>query len=441
MIHLAVERRGVDGREILAQAIEEGLATLREKLAQRINLSLIEAVTYMLGRRHHVRRGRVPSWLQLAGECQRCHTRQSRRFSRNGYRERGLITRWADVRIQLPRLRCECGGSVRIDFQGWLRPYQRCDEEVDQLIQRWGHLALSLRQIQAELETLYIPLNSLWAINERLHQLQELNPEADPEDVPSVLLIDAFHLKRLRPNGRYRKDRKGRRRPVKGVVHCCLVIAMGIWPESGRQQIIGLALVDEEDEKAWRDFLTQLEAQGVRGENGLELIIHDGGGGLQAALRHVYFGALQQRCLFHKMRNIAEAIELPEDLPPEQRRRQKKAILQDFFSIWQAQRYRTALRRYLAVVRKYRHSQPRAVATLRRDFRYTLTFYTILARHPQWPRRYLRTTSPLERFNRQLRQRVRKAGAYHSEAGILAMAAQEASLWNAAQVAHKISTA
>jgi hypothetical protein len=34
-----------------------------------------------------------------------------------------------------------------------------------------------------------------------------------------------------------------------------------------------------------------LEAQGIRGENGLKLIIHDGGSGLRSALRTVYFGA------------------------------------------------------------------------------------------------------------------------------------------------------
>ena len=40
-------------------------------------------------------------------------------------------------------------------------------------------------------------------------------------------------------------------------------------------------------------------------------------------------------------------------------------------AIWQAKQYHTALRRYLAVCRQYRHSQPAAVATLRRDFRLT----------------------------------------------------------------------
>ena len=83
------------------------------------------------------------------------------------------------------------------------------------------------------------------------------------------------------------------------------------------------------------------------------------------------------------------------------------------------------MRRALKVVQKYRHTQPEAVATLRRDFRATLAYFTIQERHPTWHRSYLRTTSRLERFNRPLRRRIRSANAYHSDAGVLAMIAQE----------------
>jgi hypothetical protein len=55
-------------------------------------------------------------------------------------------------------------------------------------------------------------------------------------------------------------------------------------------------------------------AHGIRGKNGLKLIIYDGGGGLCAALRTLYFGAERQRCLFHKLRNLYNAIHVSEDL-------------------------------------------------------------------------------------------------------------------------------
>jgi transposase-like protein len=58
--------------------------------------------------------------------------------------------------------------------------------------------------------------------------------------------------------------------------------------------------------------------------------------------------------------------------------------------------------------------------------RATVAYFQIQQDHPTWHRSYLRTTSRLERFNRPLRRRIRSANAYHSDAGVLAMIAQEA---------------
>jgi transposase-like protein len=183
----------------------------------------------------------------------------------------------------------------------------------------------------------------------------------------------------------------------------------------------------------WVAFLSILEAQGIRGENGLKLIIHDGGKGLCSALRTVYFAAEQQRCLFHKLRNIYQAIQVPENLSAKQGRRYRKAVFKHFHAIWQAQRCDTVLRRYRKVVRRYRDTQPKAVATLRRDFRSTVTYYHIEQQYPASARSHLRTTSRLERFNRRLRRRTCAAGAYHSDPGILAMITQEVYEHHAAQ--------
>jgi transposase-like protein len=154
---------------------------------------------------------------------------------------------------------------------------------------------------------------------------------------------------------------------------------------------------------------------------------------LCSALQTVWFDAEQQRCLFHKLRNIYKAISVPESLSAKQRRRHRKKIFKDFREIWEARRYETVLRRYLKVVRTYRHTQPEAAATLRRDFRFTVTYYALEKEFPSWERKHLRTTSRLERFNRRLRRRTRAANAYHSNTGLSAMIAQEVRAFHAAQ--------
>jgi len=415
-------------------ALDEAVHTLCQTIGARLNALLVAIVGHVVGRCYHVRRVHVPERLRREGKCCRCGSSQSRRFSRNGVRPRHpLLTAWGEVPIELPRVRCECGGSVKIDFGDLLRPYQRTGDDVDVQIQRWGGMAVSLRQMRKELAHMCIGPLALRTLNERLHQLATLDPHREAEDVPPILQIDAIWVTLLRPNGHVRRDRKGRLRSVKGRVKVPILIAMGLWPESDRCEILLWRLGESEDAKEWVAFLEILEAQGTRGQNGLKLIIHDGGLGLCSALQTVWFDAEEQRCLFHKLRNIAEAIRLPKNLSAKERKRKRKKILKEFRQIWEACRYETMLRRYLKVVRRYRHEQPEAVATLRRDFRSTVTYYALEREFPTWERRHLRAISRLERFNRSLRRRTRPANAYHSTVGLAAMIAQEVRAFHDAQ--------
>lgn len=423
----------VNARTVLASVLVEAEATLQRTIALQITELLLAIVHHILDRAYHRRRGTVPKHLRCEGRCCRCGSTKSYRFSRNGFRTRRLLTRWGELSVDLPRVRCECGGSVRLDFGDVLRPYQRIWDDVDAQIERWGALTVSLRQMRQELAHLHIGPLALRTLNQRLHRLVHLTSDPTPTAVPPILQVDAIWLTLLRSNGEIRRDRKGRKRPAKGRFKCPLFIAMGVWPEHHRSEILLWRLGRSEDTEEWLAFLSALEAQGLREENGLKLIIHDGGSGLCAALRTVYFGAQEQRCLFHKLRNIHQAIRLPENFTPKQRRRRRAAIFKHFQAIWQSRQYATALRRYLQVVRTYRHSQPDAVATLRRDFRSTLTYFGLEAEFPAWDRQHLRTTSRLERFNRTLRRQIRAANAYHSDLGVLAMVAQQAHIFNTVQ--------
>jgi hypothetical protein len=411
---------------MLTVAFTAAQAQLEHQMSERLNEQLAQSVDHLLGRSAYVRRAHVPpAWVQ-SGRCWHCKTQHCDHFSRNGYRERTLSFLDYTLHLRLPRVVCTCGGSVQLDFGGLLRPYQRLSDEVDQQIQRWGQMGCSLRAMQAELQHCHLGPLGLRTLCERLHQLQALTPGPDELVTPPVVQVDAIWFSQLQATGQSRRDAKGRLRPVKRRRKRCLLIALGVWPETGHCVILAWQLADSEDTQAWLTFLSQLEEQGLRGANGLQIIIHDGGDGLCAALQIVHFEAATQRCLFHKLRNIAQALQLPEGLSRTERTRQRRALLKDFQSIWAAQEYATVLRRYLHVVRQYRHTQPAAVATLRRDFRATLTYYHILEQHPTWHRRHLRTTSRLERFNRTLRRHIRTAGAYHSDAGMLAVIAQEA---------------
>ncbi len=428
MRSLLPERRHVNGHTLIQGAIAEAHRILLAQIGQEIGGRLLAAAEHILGRAPYERRGHVPYYVEQPRACPQCGAVQSQRFSRNGSRRRHLLTVWGEVPLRWPRFVCECGGSITLDLGDSLQPYQRIGSDVDALIQRLGALGLSLRALQRELSHGHLGVLGLRTLLKRLHQLQALTPGPGECATPPILQLDAIWFTQLCATGHWRTDRKGRRRPVKSRRKRCLLIALGVWPETDRQVVLAWHLADSEDLESWLPFLSQLEEQGLCGATGLELIIHDGGSGLCAALDVVHFDAVQQRCLFHKLRNIWQAIQIADNLPAAERKRQRRAVFRDFVAIFQAKQRTTVLRRALKVVQKYRETQPAAVATLRRDFRATVAYFLIQARQPTWPRQFLRTTSRLERFNRRLRRRIRCANAYHSDAGVLAMIAQEVDL-------------
>ena len=426
------ERRQVNGGELLAEAIAAGEAALRQTVIERLNEVLVMAITHLLRREFYVRRSEVMSFEEMAGRCVKCKSHQVAHFSRNGFRPRSLLTPVGWIEFLLPRVRCDCGGSVELGLEGLVRPYQRISDGVDEEIRHWYSLGLSLRQLEREVGRSHLGPLGRRTLLQRLHQLTEMPTRSRPTPVPPVLQVDAIWATQVLPTEGTYRDRKGRIRPKKGRFKRPLLLALGVWPEEDYVEILAWTLADNENEETWAAFFSELESAGIRGETGLELLIHDGGAGLCAALRTVHFGALSQRCLFHKLRNIAKAIQLPEGLSRQERSRQRKTIMKQICAIWEAQRYATLLRRYLKVVRALRDTQPKAIATLRRDFRHTIAYYSILERFPHWQTRHLRTTSRLERINRRLRRRLRAAGTFHSDQGILAMLTQEIALFNGA---------
>lgn len=242
--------------------------------------------------------------------------------------------------------------------------------------------------------------------------------------VPPVIMLDAIWITLLEPTGERFVDKKGRLRVRKQKHKAAVLVALGLWPQSQRWQILDWELADSEDHIAWESLLLRLENRGVYRERGLELLIHDGGGGLTAALNLIYPHIPHQRCLFHKLRNLWQAIQTPDDMTRAAARQLKRNIIQQAAAIYWAETAQDALELRDVFYQQWKNSQPKLVATLLRDWNDTVAFYKVLARFPKWKTTALRTTSLLERLNRMLRRLFRAAGVYHSAAGLLATVAR-----------------
>lgn len=192
MRSLLPEQRHVNGHALIEGAIADTHCAMLARLGEEIGERISAAAEYVLGRAPYVRRGHVPYSLEQTRVCPKCGAIQSQRFSRNGSRMRQLLTRWGEVPLRQPRFVCECGGSITLDLDDWLRPYQRIDRDVDAQIQRWGALGVSLRGMPRELAHSYMGVLGQRTLLKRLHQLQSLTPGADECRTPPILQLDAI---------------------------------------------------------------------------------------------------------------------------------------------------------------------------------------------------------------------------------------------------------
>ena len=145
MPNLQPERRAVNGRALLLQEVSETQAFLDHLMSQRLSLRLQQAVDLLLGRSRYERRAIVPYDWEQVGACLRCGSQRCDHFSRNGSRPRTVTFLDYPVHLRLPRVVCQCGGSVRLNFDGLLRPDQRLGDDGAAQIRRWAHLRLSAR--------------------------------------------------------------------------------------------------------------------------------------------------------------------------------------------------------------------------------------------------------------------------------------------------------
>lgn len=410
-------RRKYVGR--LLKQIENHILYLIERC---ITEALETEVKRALGRRHY-QRCQQALFGPSEAYCGRCRTRDRRKFHRNGHYPRYLDTQWGRIEIQMPQVICRCGGAVRIDFQT-IRRYQRVWDDLEEQIRERCGQGLSLRQTKAELDSQLMGSVGLRKINEAIHAIAHLAPaqqEQERTDIPPVVRLDGLWIKLMEATGELKMDRLGRLRTVKTGVSRPILVAQGVWPALGRMEILTWLLAEDEGIQSWQDMLDHLYRLGIEPHNGLQLLISDGSPGLESAWQARFWQVPLQRCIFHKLRNIRRDLILPDEIESAEASTYKWRLVRQAAHIWQAASEKDAYLRLRQLAQSWQKEQPKALATLQRDFERTIAFYSVQAqarRNGQiWPAKALRTTSPLEREFRSDRRRLRQHVLFHSYRG------------------------
>jgi putative transposase len=415
--------------EIALQVMENIGLALPSLIGQMLNKLLELEITRFLGRGQYQRR-RHAQRQETQVRCSKCQSPERQKFRRNGTYPRGLVTSYGHTQLGMPQLKCACGGYVRFDFKT-VRARQRFGVDVQVFVQKEYQAGQSYRQIKTKLEDRLQSCVGLRTLNKQVLAVGEGGNACktwEKGDAPPVVRFDGIWLTVMFETGEVRQDQLGRLRSVKQAKKIPILAAQGVWPATGRTELLAWMQAEGEDENSWQTFLERLWERGLTPDNGLKLVVSDGGSGFEAAYQNVYWTVLRQRCVFHKLRNLAHALKLAQDLDPRARKKFSAEFLRSASHIWQAEDKTQAICLYRTFCEQWQQTQPKAIQSLQRDFEATLAFYDAQedaeTQGEHWPAHFLRTTSPLERMFREFRRRFRQAVLFHSNAGLHAATAQ-----------------
>jgi putative transposase len=301
------------------------------------------------------------------------HGAQAGQGYRNGYRTGRLKTAEGAIEYSAPQVagRAEpYRSAIREHLKGHT---QALEELAIEMLAR----GLSVRDIEDafkdESGRLLLSKTAVSELGERLWEDYQAFARRDLSEYEIVYLFVDGIAERLRPGGK--------REPV--------LAAWGYTIE-GRRILLHLMAGSKEDAETVTAFFEDMK---MRGLNDPLLVTSDGAPGIVKAIEVCFPRAARQRCLAHRMRNLASKV--PEEVWPEFKARVQAA--------YQAPSRAIARELAAGVVADYGGEHDRAVACFKDDFEACIAHL----RFPVTHRRGIRTTNLLERLFVEERRRLK----------------------------------
>jgi hypothetical protein len=141
-------------------------------------------------------------------------------------------------------------------------------------------------------------------VEPRVHRMREQQfPQA-----PTLVQGDGIWVTLQRQQEASKPDARHRNRHGRRGKQVVILVALGFWPD-GRREIVAWQWANSEEQTQWEQLVKRLQARGVPAEQGLKRMVRDGSGGLGKALAKVHGKSiLDQRCLVHKLDNVADNV-------------------------------------------------------------------------------------------------------------------------------------
>ena len=298
---------------------------------------------------------------------------------RHGHRPRTVIRSFGRVELSMPRARVRGEDGRNREFHSALLPrYKRLTGSASALIAAAYLAGVNTRRVRVALGKLFGGAVSKDTVSRAWRRVQgdfESWTRRRLEGEPIVRVILDGTVVHVRLDGQS--------------TALSILVAMGVRPD-GQKMLLGLRALAGENEAAWRDLQQDLESRGL---NRPELVIIDGGKGLEAALAALWPNSAVQRCTVHKLRNlIAHA---PKNLHEERTAEYSAMIYADTPAL--------VLARRQAFLRKWRLRCPGVARSLEEASERLFTFL----RYPPAQWRSLRTTNAIERLHEEFKRRIK----------------------------------
>ena len=398
-------------KEIQQRAKEAALYAIKEV----IEAGLEAEVEHHLGRKKGGTRCISSHPHQTEWRCGHCGCQDANQFLRDGHYRRNLETGWGHIQaLRVPMLECQqCFHDVICHFS-LLEKFQRLWIDLEQDALFSSGLGQSLRSIVQRWSAQTESNVGLRALNERINQIEPLIQQMREQAIapaPPIVQLDGIWVTIQREGEKIKADTKQRQRKQRSGKKQVILVALAFW-EDGRREVLDWHIAPSEEHSQWEVLLNRLWRRGVQPEKGLKMSVRDGCGGLAEALAQVYGSSvLDQRCIFHKLHNVASKAR--SELKGKAHQEERQQLMKEASTIYQAATASQAHLRLQAWVQQWQGRAPDAVATLTRDFEATLVFYQLDTITREW----IRSTSLLERANRALRTKFRQAVTFGSHSG------------------------
>jgi transposase-like protein len=322
------------------------------------------------------------------------HLKEGQEFrgERNGSRQTTIDTPIGPLVYARPQL------AYAPDFQSRFHvPYMRRPEAFADSVADMHVNGVSTRNVKKSLQAvagkkIRMSKSTVSRITKRLREEFKAWKKRDLSDLPVVyLFLDAIRIHmRLEATP---KD--------------AVMIAYAVL-EDGSFETISIALKNSESEMAWKSFVGDLKARGLRDPL---LTVSDGNHGVIQAIEDCFPSSWRQRCVMHKVDNILETV------PKESQEDVRQDLNRIFYGATSLEQAKIAIEDFK---KKYKKIYPSAVECLERDLDQCLTFYLFPSGH--WRR--IRTSNRLERMNLEIRRRLNSIGRHPSEEGCLSLVYQ-----------------